>query len=200
MPFSTPKVQGFALFDAGGNAIPVESLSVLRNDDGGIRQAHVAFMVRDVPALGYAVYHAVPNAPGPEITPTHIHNSTREDHATIENEFYRASFNLWTGEMTSLVLKENNWEVLAKAGNVVAREYDGGDFWELYGTLNGVRFTAMKRAVLLPGQTIRNGAVTSWVATEKQLRVRSFRSSASSIHSAKTSSQLASASTAGSIG
>ena len=36
--------------------------------------------------------------------------------ATIENEFYRASFNLWTGEMSSLVLKENNWEVLAQPG------------------------------------------------------------------------------------
>ena len=60
---------------------------------------------------------------------------------SIENEFYRATFNLWTGEMTSLVLKENNWQVLAAPGNVVAREYDGGDFWELYGTLNGGRLT-----------------------------------------------------------
>ena len=47
--------------------------------------------------------------------------------------------------MTSLVMKENNWEVLARPGNVVAREHDGGDFWELYGTLNGGRFTAMKK-------------------------------------------------------
>ena len=41
------------------------------------------------------------------------------------------------------MLKENNWEVLSAPANV-AREYDGGDFWELYGTLNGARLTAMK--------------------------------------------------------
>jgi alpha-mannosidase len=52
--------------------------------------------------------------------------------------------------MTSLVLKENNWEALASPGNVVAREYDGGDFWELYGTLNGARFTSMKKEILPP--------------------------------------------------
>ncbi len=52
--------------------------------------------------------------------------------------------------MTSLVMKENNWETLARPGNVVAREHDGGDFWELYGTLNGGRFTAMKKEIPLP--------------------------------------------------
>jgi alpha-mannosidase len=71
----------------------------------------------------------------------------RDDQGVIENEFYRASFDLWTGEMKSLVLKSNQWEVLSGPGNVVAREEDGGDFWELYGTLNGARFTAMQRVI-----------------------------------------------------
>ncbi len=39
--------------------------------------------------------------------------------------------------MTSLVLKGKQLGGAGKPGNVVAREYDGGDFWELYGTLNG---------------------------------------------------------------
>lgn len=65
------------------------------------------------------------------------------DSGTIENEFYRATFNLWTGAMTSLQLKSDNWEALTGPGNVVAREYDGGDFWELYGGLNGGRNIAM---------------------------------------------------------
>jgi alpha-mannosidase len=81
----------------------------------------------------------------------------RDDRAAIENEFYRATFNLWTGEMTSLMLKENNWEALASSGNVVAREYDGGDFWELYGTLNGARFTSMKKEIPPP-----RPAYTQW--------------------------------------
>ena len=103
--------------------------------------------------MGYAVYHAVPSSPRspnlPPSAPAH-RSSHAEDQASLENQFYRASFNLWTGEMTSLVVKENNWEVLARPGNVVAREHDGGDFWELYGTLNGGRLTAMKKGIPPP--------------------------------------------------
>ena len=150
VPFSDSGVRTFALFDAGGNAIPIQFLNALRNEDGGIRQARIAFLARNVPALGYVVYHAVPGTPPAAAPVGQSHNTQREDSAAIENEFYRATFNLWTGEMTSLRLKESNWEALAAAGNVVAREYDGGDFWELYGTLNGGRFTSMKKEILPP--------------------------------------------------
>jgi alpha-mannosidase len=150
VPFSDPGVQQIALFDAEGNAVPMQFLNVLRNDDGGVRQARIAFIAHNIPAMGYAVYHVVPNVAGPPEPSAQVHNTMRDDNAAIENEFYRARFNLWTGEMTSLVLKENNWEALAKPGNIVAREYDGGDFWELYGTLNGARFTSMKKEILSP--------------------------------------------------
>jgi alpha-mannosidase len=149
--FSQPAVRSFALLDPDGNAVPVQTLQELRNDDDGIRQARIAFTAQNVPAMGYAVYHAVPNHAGPaQRSPSAVHRSSHEDRATIENQFYKATFNLWTGEMTSLVVKENNWEVLARPGNVVAREHDGGDFWELYGTLNGGRLTAMKKEILPP--------------------------------------------------
>jgi len=157
VPFSEQGVRQFALFNAEGNAVPVQLLSVLRNEDGGIRQAHIAFIARDVPAMGYEVYHAVANVTGQPEASTRLYNTMRDDRGTIENEFYRATFNLWTGEMTSLVLKENDWESLANPGNVVAREYDGGDFWELYGTLNGARFTSMKKEILPP-----RPAYTQW--------------------------------------
>jgi alpha-mannosidase len=148
--FSDSGVRNFALFDSDGASVPIQILNTIRNDDGSIRQARIAFIASNIPAFGYAIYHAVQNADGPVAGDIAVHNSMREDRGSIENEFYRASFNLWTGEMTSLILKENNWEVLAAPGNVVAREYDGGDFWELYGTLNGGRLTAMKKEVLLP--------------------------------------------------
>jgi len=143
-------VREFALVDAEGKALPVQFLNVLRNEDGGIRQARIAFIAHNVPAMGFAVYHAVPNTAGPAEATAPSHNTMRDDRASIENEFYKATFNLWTGEMTSLVLKESNWEALASSGNIVAREYDGGDFWELYGTLNGGRFTSMKKEILAP--------------------------------------------------
>ena len=54
---------------------------------------------------------------------------------SIENEYYRVSFDLWTGEMKELYDKAAHWDVLGgRPGNIVAREQDGGDFWELYGT------------------------------------------------------------------
>jgi alpha-mannosidase len=149
--FSEPAVHRFALVDSSGQSVPVQTLRAERNDDGGVRFARLAFIARDVPAMGYAVYFAVPHqqpAASPQTGGTH--SSSHEDRGMIENDRYRATFNLWTGEMTSLVLRENNWEVLSGPANVVAREYDGGDFWELYGTLNGGRLTAMKKPIGLP--------------------------------------------------
>jgi hypothetical protein len=58
--------------------------------------------------------------------------------------------NLWTGEIKNLILEATGWEALGGPANVVAREQDGGDFWELYGTLSGARSLAMTRKVLLP--------------------------------------------------
>ena len=53
--------------------------------------------------------------------------------------------------MTSLLVNAGAWEALGREpGNVVAREQDGGDLWELYGTLNGARHTAMTRKQALP--------------------------------------------------
>ena len=61
------------------------------------------------------------------------------------------TFDLWTGEMKELYDKAGHWDVLGgRPGNIVAREQDGGDFWELYGTLNGGRLTAMTRKQGLP--------------------------------------------------
>jgi alpha-mannosidase len=148
--FSAPGVRGFALLDAAGKAVPYQASETQRGGDGGILFAKIAFIARDVPSMGYAVYRVSPNS-GAAATPAApsglaaAGGSVREDTGTIENEFYRATFDLWTGAMTGLTLKQDGWEVLKAPGNVVAREEDGGDFWELYGTLNGARFTAMTR-------------------------------------------------------
>ena len=149
--FSEPGVKSFTLMDAAGKPVVTQSLSALRNTDGDIRQARIVFVAREVPSLGYAVYHAVPNA-SVKAAPPELPAGTSTQHfdqGTLENEFYRATFNLWNGDLTHLTLKENGWEVLSAPANV-AREYDGGDFWELYGTLNGGRFTAMHKPIGLP--------------------------------------------------
>ncbi len=131
-----------SLLDSVGKPVPVQITEASHHGDGGIRHAQFAFVAQDVPALGFAVYHVVPKTASrtPEgETPTPRLGGTapakQEYQGSIENEFYRATFNLWTGEMTNLVDKLSGWEVLRGSGNVVAEEQDGGDIWQLYGTL-----------------------------------------------------------------
>ncbi len=149
--FSETGIRELAMTGPDGQAVPMQIVTSERNGDGGIRQAHVIFVARDVPAMGYAVYRVAPGAgAGAAMPGAHDSASRYEDRGTIENEYYRASFNLWTGEMTSLIVKDGDWESLSAPANVVAREPDGGDFWELYGTLNGGRLTAMTKEIPAP--------------------------------------------------
>ncbi len=160
--FSEPKVQDIELRDPAGKVVPVQILKSESNGgDGGMRTATIAFVAHDVPAMGYSVYHVIPlvegtGGPAPSREQASAANeslpasTTHDDFGTLENEFYKATVNLWTGEMTGLVLKKNQWQVLSHPGNVVARDEDHGDFWELYGTLEGARFTTEKRPIGLP--------------------------------------------------
>ncbi|HTV56125.1 MAG TPA: glycoside hydrolase family 38 C-terminal domain-containing protein, partial [Terriglobia bacterium] len=161
--FTEPNVTSIALLDPSGQRIPVQMINPERYAGGGLEDTQIAFVAHDVPALGYSVYEAVPERlastqgeTGPEggtVSTPGSASTVHEDVGSIENEYYRASFNLWTGAMTSLLVKQSsgNWEALGRPkGNVVSEEQDGGDFWELYGTLNGGRLTAMTRKSGLP--------------------------------------------------
>jgi len=155
--FSDAGFVDLALSDSEGRAVPVQLLSAERYGDGGIKQARIAFVARDVPPIGYAIYRVVPQRSysgakagkaGEGIDYSGqwwVGSTAQQDSASIENEFYRATFNLWSGEMNSLVDKDGNWEALSGPANVVAREPDGGDFWELYGSLHGGRNIAMAK-------------------------------------------------------
>ena len=165
---------------------PSQIVQVDRDAAGDIHDATIAFLPRDVPAMGWKVYYIVPlneqaarNLPdgrnGSSLRLLHSDpyqpgmalsdSTTHVDSGSIENEFYRATFDLWSGAMTSLELKSTTggWQVLGnRPGNIVACEQDGGDSWELYGNLNGARFTAMTRASGLP-QPDRSHLSNEWV-------------------------------------
>ena len=140
----------FRVEDSEGGEIPAQTLDEERYGDGGLRRVRLAFLARKIPAMGYAVYRvkgvpasnalstARPATPGPlGGTPAY------QDKGVIENEYYRLTFNLWNAELSSVMVKRGGWELLSGPGNVVAREQDGGDFWELYGILSGGRMLAM---------------------------------------------------------
>ena len=90
------------------------------------------FIAREIPAMGYSIFHVVPRSDAtPDSIPTPTEedaSASRKDEATIENRLIRARLNLWTGELRSVVMKDDGWEALKGSGNVVAREEDGGDF------------------------------------------------------------------------
>jgi alpha-mannosidase len=152
--FSDNQFKELSVTDREGQMVPFQLSKVVRYADGGIQSADLAFIAREIPAMGYSIFHvsrksgAAPDS-NPISAPENA-SASRQDEASIENQFIRARLNLWTGELKSVVSKDDGWEALKSAGNVVAREEDGGDFWELYGTLNGARFPAMTREVGLP--------------------------------------------------
>ena len=151
-----PNVHGLRLRDSSGADVPVQFLDTLRYDDGSLKDVKIAFIAHDVPAFGYAVYQITPSEsessggkkqPGLPAPASTWHT----DVGSIENEYYRVSFDLWTGAMKELYDKAAHWDVLGgRPGNIVAREPDGGDFWELYGNLNGGRLTRMIRKTGAP--------------------------------------------------
>ena len=159
--FSGPGVTSLSLADPSGQPVTVQVVQAEKYGTGGIKDATIAFIAHDVPPFGYAVYQVLPNqgpgqvrdnnsAPGCQSSST-----MHDDSGCIENEYYRADFNLWTGGMTKLLVKSSDsaagWEALGgRPANIVVREQDGGDFWELYGTLNGARLTAMNRKSGVP--------------------------------------------------
>jgi alpha-mannosidase len=179
--FSEGGVREVTLRNSKGGTEPVQLQDVTRYEDGGIRHAKILFVAHDIPAMGWATYFAVPKreavnaSDSPEGNGEKVEenplsrlssgSTMHVDSSSIENEFYRASFDLWTGAMTSLQLKsaDGSWEALtSRPGNIVACEQDGGDFWELYGNLNGARLTAMTRTQPLP-EAGRSRFSNEWV-------------------------------------
>jgi alpha-mannosidase len=61
----------------------------------------------------------------------------------VETDRLRVSFDRATGAITSLNMKDANWEVFAGPANVVARQEDKGDLWEPYHGLDGGSKIAM---------------------------------------------------------
>jgi alpha-mannosidase len=156
--FSEPGMTAVELLGPSGETVPIQYIETERSSDGGIKHAKIAFIAREVPAIGYSLYQIIPK----RVTAMGAENRTdlsewpsattwSVDAGSIANEYYRATFDLWTGEMTKLQVKSGDWEALGgRSANVVAREQDDGDFWELYGSLNGARVTAMTRKQGLP--------------------------------------------------
>jgi alpha-mannosidase len=145
--FGERSVLGVDLMDAARRPAPVQILEAERDNSAGITRARITFVARDVPALGWAIYRVLPRRSASNTSET---PRTNKERAFIENEYYRATFDFANGAMTSLLDKSQEWEALAGPANVVAREVDKGDLWELYRGLDGASHVAMTNQQPVP--------------------------------------------------
>ncbi|MFI5459840.1 MAG: alpha-mannosidase [Isosphaerales bacterium] len=150
--FGEGGVAAIVLTGPDGQTVPSQILESSRYADGGLKTARVAFIARDVPALGFSTYHvsvARGGDAGTKIASTPAGAATGPQ-VQLENEQYRISLDRTTGAMTGLRVKSGDWEVLAGKGNVVSREQDRGDLWEPYKGLDGGSRIAMTTQQKVP--------------------------------------------------
>jgi len=134
--FAGAEVNDVSVVDPAGAAVPVQLTYAERYSDHSLRRAKISFLAHDVPALGYATYRVVPRR---SIVPIDLLAPTGSD--SISNEFYTVTFDAKGGQITSILDKrQGGREMLSGPANVVSRQVDNGDLWELYHTLDGASY------------------------------------------------------------
>ncbi|MFA7673913.1 MAG: glycoside hydrolase family 38 C-terminal domain-containing protein, partial [Clostridia bacterium] len=134
--FDSDDVFSLAVADSAGTAVPAQADVLERYPNGAIRQAKLLFIAK-CPALGYEVYHVLKNGKSPHVNmwkTGKAYGMEELDKAVLENEFYRIECDPWKGTITSLVLKKTGQEYIdpdMPYGNMLVRDEDNGDFWEI---------------------------------------------------------------------
>jgi alpha-mannosidase len=160
--FSDPEIKAVKLVGPDGRDVACQLVDAVRYADGSLLSAKVAFIARELPAMGHAVYHLTPLTDFPPAL-------DEKSAPVLENDWYRVEVDPATGAVSKLIVKDGNWDALSGPGNVVAMEEDRGDFWELYRPLDAGSRIGMKerheppqpgKAVFSTGQTAEAGKIT----------------------------------------
>ncbi len=124
--FSEPDVRGLKVVGPDGVSVSFQVLAAERSDDGALLRVKLAFVAREVPPLGHAVYRVLPQKMDLEV------EGGEMPKGRLENERYLLDVDLAHGAIRSLLVKDGGWDALRAPGNVISMEEDRGDFWELY--------------------------------------------------------------------
>jgi len=120
-------VETIALKDNEGREVPCQLLQV--KEEAGEWRAQLLFIARNVPSFGFKVYRIFLNqASAP------VENPLKVTTSTLENEFFRLTFDPRRGWWQSLYDKKHNREILAAPGNVLEAIQDEPETmsaWEL---------------------------------------------------------------------
>jgi alpha-mannosidase len=126
-----------ALRDDAGGAVPSLAEGATRHEDGTLAGVTLTFRARDVPALGYRTYVAVPAPAGAATTAATTAAGAAggwepADGTTIENEAFLAEADpARGGTLTRIFDKRSGTDLLAGPGNelVLQEEYDSHPRW-----------------------------------------------------------------------
>ncbi len=143
--FDEPGVAGVEIRGPRGEPAAAQVVEATRYADGGLKTARVAFLARDVPALGYRVYHVVPARRAPAAS-----SPSKSADGLLDTRLCSVKVDPESGAITSLLYKPTQWQVLKARGNVVARQQDRGDLWELNRGLDGGSRVAMTNRQPVP--------------------------------------------------
>lgn len=139
--YDTHDVFSVAVTDSKGSTVPLQTNVMERFPNGAIRQASLLFMATCPPA-GYEVYRVQKNTESIWQNPFRTgkrYGMEVTDTGVLENEMIKLTVDFRTGCITNLVLKETGAELIDPAmplGNLLVRDEDNGDFWEIGKPLN----------------------------------------------------------------
>src|SRR5207237_5508552 len=101
--FSEKDVFEVEVRDSAGHRMASDLLACERYETGGIKRATVLFIARNVPALGYEVYHVLPSTTEPPPSPLHSNQPNfimADVHRDLtENDEYRVESDAGQGEI-----------------------------------------------------------------------------------------------------
>ncbi|MFC4070468.1 glycoside hydrolase family 38 N-terminal domain-containing protein [Actinoplanes subglobosus] len=139
LSYPAPGPAALTVLDDSGAVVPVVASALTRHPDGTIADASLAAVARDVPALGYQVWHVSPSAaPAPSASSAALPPVTvwraapgdpviRNDHFEVRADAGRG------GALTSIVDRRTGRELLRSGGLggelVVQEEYPDHPFW-----------------------------------------------------------------------
>ncbi len=109
----------FQIVDSRGVSVPYQIAN--SRDDGTVE---VIFVASGVPSLGHEVFTVAPCEEGPE-----FETSIKTGPNWVENDRYVIEFDTFSGAVTRILDKCNQFEVLRGPGNYILLENDVGDLY-----------------------------------------------------------------------
>jgi alpha-mannosidase len=110
----------FRIHDSNGSSVPYQIIGDIA--EGG--PADVLLLARDMPSLGYRVYTIEPSEKPPE-----FESSLRTGNNWVESDDFIVEFDDFSGAMTRVFDKRNQFEALRGPSNYLTMESDVGDLY-----------------------------------------------------------------------